>query len=343
MKTLRRLFKIIFSVAMGTGLTFGVYSKLLAFWRFDVLNAKHWKMIWRRWEDGTSFSTPKEVSFLLLIVLAPLFFGLLCFISYRIDWLNVLFFPFKKLRKAKKEKEIEKARHEAMSSATVAMKKAPAAKGGRPLPEKILRLRGTVQRTLASSHGGENDRTADNAITDQNIWGTLEKGLERNDIFTLREMEFCGCKFGLTAITTEGVYLLSSGPAAGNAWTTRDNADPPVWITETGEHLPSPVVTVQKARDALQQEILQKFPQFGDLTVNASVVLSHGKVETMQDLLSYLQETDMSVLRAGSCKVAGLPESTAIVELIKTQKQPSNELANAVSQAILNLTENVYD
>ena len=345
MKTLRRFFKLVSSVLIGTGITFAVYSKLLALWRFDISNSKHWKMIWQRWESGSSFSTAKEVTFLLLIVCSPFIWIVFCFISHKISWGRLICFPFVAIRNSIKAKQIESARRTAMADAAAALIKKPVPHSVKPLPDKILKLRGTVRRNLAETSVNEEYlESVDNSRADFDMWQNIEKGLERNNIFTLRTMDFAGCQFDLTAVTQEGVYLMCSGPTVDKVWETRDNATPPVWIaTDTGETVPAPIAAAQKARDALQREIIDIHPEYADLTVNACVVLCRGKIDNMSALMSYLEETDMSVLRTGICKMRDLPDSMAIVELIKTQERADDDMINAVSRAILNLTENGDD
>ena len=225
------------------------------------------------------------------------------------------------------------------------MVKKPSQKPLKPLPDKILKLRGTVRRNLASTRVDEQYiESVNNSCADFDMWQNIEKGLERNNIFTLRAMDFAGCQFDLTAITQEGVYLMCSGPTLDKVWETRDDAVPPVWTArDTGETLPSPIVAAQNARDALQREIIDIHPEYADLAVNACVVLGRGKIDNMSALMSYLEETDMSVLRTGTCKMRDLPDSMAIVELIKTQERADDDLVGVVSRAILNLTENGDD
>ena len=170
------------------------------------------------------------------------------------------------------------------------------------------------------------------------LWNGLSEGLEKAGIFILRRMKVQSFPVNIFAITKESLFLLCEGPAEGNTWTVKEKAAAPVWETDSGK-IPSPLRPMVNAKKILRTYFAKEMPEYADLNVNCCMILDHGDVLNTDDLLAYLEEEDVSVLRMGSCKTKTLPDTHALIEYIKSQPTSSKKQNDAMAVAILDLME----
>lgn len=322
----------------ATGMVARAY--FLHFWKFDLFLTKHWNLIWRKWNAGWIVSKNTEYVFLISLLALPLIAAAVWFLFYRTRWQKLLKMPLEPLQKRKK-KELEKKSLEAARGDPEKLKKAPAPKHtARKLPEKLVRLRG-MQSTLkqradsASAAAGGNARLTDTVLTGPQIWDNLVQTLESSGVFVLREMTLTACRVNLLAVTQDGLFMLCSGPEDGNTWTVDENRH--VWTTEQGTVLPSPLQMLIKGRDELKNLISADSPAYKNIAINCCLLLDHGKITNVDNMLNYLTTVDLSVLRTGSCNMSELPDTDALIEYIRSMPKADRALNDAVAVAVLSL------
>ena len=312
----------------------------LHFWKFDPFLAKHWNLIWRKWNAGWVVNKNTEYVFLFSLLALPLVAAAVWFLFYRTNWSKLLKAPLEPFQKRKK-KELEKKSLEAALGSPEKLKKAPAPKhAARKLPEKLVRLRG-MQSTLkqhadnAPAAAGGGSRSADAGLTGAQIWENLAQTLESSGTFILREMTLSSCRVNLLAVTQDGLFMLCSGPENGNTWTVDENNH--VWTTEQGAALPSPLQMLINGRAELKKLVAASSPAYKNIAVNCCLVLDHGKIANADTMLNYLTTADLSVLRAGGCTMSELPDTGALVEYIRSLPKADRALNDAVAVAVLGL------
>ena len=69
------------------------------------------------------------------------------------------------------------------------------------------------------------------------------------------------------------------------------------------------------------------------------MLLDHGEIKNIPELLSYIEQVDVSVLRMGNCQSKDLPDSNALIEYIKSLPQSNQETNDAIAVAILDMME----
>lgn len=337
-----KLSRLVFSGLAAVAAT-GAFARayFLHFWKFDLFLGRHWDLISRKWNAGWVVNKTGEYVFLISLAVLPLIVLIVWFAIYKIRWMKVLSLPLEPLQKRKK-KELEKKSLAAALGSPEKLKKAPAPKHtAQKLPDKLVRLRG-MQSTL-QQHGTAGKSAADNsgvrmeneALSRSQIWDNLAKQLESAGTFVLREMSLVSCHINLLAVTQDGLFMLCSGPENGTAWTVDENAH--VWKTEQGQSLPSPLQMLIKGRDELRKLIAASSPVYGNLVVNGCLLLDHGTVSNADAMLNYLTKADLSVLRAGGCKMAELPDTGALIEYIQSLPKADRALSDAVAVAVLSL------
>lgn len=324
------------------------------FWNFNVFSARHWQLIWNKWNSGWIVTKPGEIAFLLTVILLPALFLIAWIICYRIRWKNIVLFPFALLEKRKKKALLKKSLA-AAAGPTPDLKLPVAAKPAvkKSLPKELNRLRGTPQvsavskdRSVPSSGGGQQlssnsseIRQENEAVSRAKLWDQLAEKLEQAGIFIFREMKIKNCQTNILAVSQESLYLLCEGPAEGNVWTVDEKSDRPRWTTEKNVVLPSPLRPLISGRDEIKRYIAENIPAYAALDVNCCLFLDHGTIANVPDMLSFLEEVDLSVLRLGSCKSTELPDTNALIEYIKSQTKSDQALNDAVAVAILDLME----
>lgn len=330
------------------------------FWNFDLLSDKHWSHILGKWEDGWVIRKPKEVSFVIaLFLLLPAYF-LSWFTAYVFPWKKFFLFPVNYYEKKKKAKlqaqSLAAAAGPADKAAALAAKKDPSKIIKLP-PEKLKeidRLRGkaaTHVQSPSAPHSAENQTEKpagpapkgpatmeEEAVARFDLWKNLAEALEAQNIFIFREMKIGNYQVNIFAVTGEGLFLLCEGPALGNEWEVDEENEIPSWKTDKGI-LASPLRPLVKARDSLKNYLVKEMPHYAGLAVNACLILDHGNVVNPDEMLSRLEEWDISVLRMGTCRTESLPDTTALIKYIKAQPVSTQALNDAVAIAILDLME----
>ena len=309
------------------------------FWKFDPFLAKHWNLIWRKWNAGWVVSKNTEYVFLLSLLALPFIAAAVWFLFYKTNWSKLLKAPLEPLQKRKK-KALEKKSLEAALGSPEKLKKAPAPKHAvRKMPEKLVRLRG--MQTTPKQHAdnapaaGGSPQSASAGLTGAQIWEHLAQTLESSGTFILREMTLNSCRVNLLAVTQNGLFMLCSGPEDGNVWTVDENKH--VWTTEQGTALPSPLQMLINGRNELKKLIAASSPDYETTAINCCLVLDHGKISNANDMLNYLSNADLSVLRAGGCAMSELPETGALIEYIRSMPKADRALNDAVAVAVLGL------
>ena len=350
---------LLFSAVVSAALFYVIARKgFLFFWNFDLVSARHWNHIIERWQDGWVIHKPKEVMFFLgLLALLPSYFGM---------WFLVYIFPLKRVLLSPKTflENRKKAKLEAQSlAAALGPENKQELLKNKKDSEKVIKIssqklhqidhlrgKGTAGTATAgtSGHGAptggeenvrhpEQEKT-DDALSRFNLWENLANGLEAKKIFILRKMKIQSFPVNIFAITQEGLFLLCEGPEENESWEVCEGNDPPVWKFKNGE-IPSPLRPMVTARSVLQKYFEKEMLQYAALSVNCCMILDHGDIVNTDEMLKYLEEWDISVLRMGTCKTSALPDTNALIEYIKSQPASSQALNDSVAVAILDLME----
>lgn len=362
---IRLLFSAVVSAVLFYFIARGVF---LFFWHFDLFNGRHWLHIWNKWRDGWVIRTPKEVSFFIAVLSLIPAFLLAWFSVYAFPWLKILRSPLTFFENRKKERLQKQSLAAAVGPAdkqnlSGAKKKEPekAIKISSEKLQHIDQLRGKktgVQHAIKTQSASTPDKAAetaanapapvrhaskaptkeDEAVARFDLWEKLARSLEAENIFILRQMNIKNFPVNTVAITQSGVFLLCEGPVDGHSWKVNEDAVPPVWNTET-KPVSSPLRPMIRAKSLLKKYFSEKMPQYADLDVNCCLILDHGDIANPDEMLKYLEEWDISVLRMGTCKTETLPDTHALIEYIKSQPVSSQDLNDAVAVAILDLIE----
>lgn len=331
------------------------------FWNFDLLSNKHWSHILGKWQDGWTIRKPKEVLFVIALLLLLPGYLFSWFLAYVLPWKKIFLFPVNYYEKRKKAKlqaqSLAAALGPADKAAALAAKKDPSKVIKLPAEKlkEIDRLRGkaathvpapaphsaeTPAQSPASAGTAPRESVTmeEEAVSRFELWKKLAEALEAQNIFIFREMKIGDYQVNIFAVTSEGLFLLCEGPALGNEWEVDENGDMPSWKMEKGL-LASPLRPLVKARDALKNYLVKEMPHYAGLAVNACLILDHGNITNPDEMLPLLEEWDISVLRMGTCRTASLPDTTALIEYIKAQPVSTQALNDAVAIAILDLME----
>lgn len=307
---------------------------------FDIFNLNHWAKVYDKWETGWIFSTSREYAFIISILLYPIAIVLACFL------LNKKFSepPKEKIKKVD-QKQLD-AQRKKMEQDLIKKKSAQPSKT--KIPSQLSNLRGIGTRIQASASANQSQQNSNTNLdanaTSQNIspidlWTKLASDMERQGIFVLKEMNIAGTPVDLTVVTEANVFLIISGPTSGSSWQTFDEFSPSVWVTETGEKIPSPISKMVEIKNAFSNFLKSRNNQYSNLEVGCCMLLDHGEVKNIPEMLSYIEKVDVSVLRMGSCKSTDLPDSSALIEYIKSLPQSNQETNDAVAIAILDMME----
>ena len=356
-------FRLIFSAVVAAVLFYFVARELfMFFWNFDLISERHWTHIWNKWRGGWVIRKPKEVMFFVAVLLLIPGFLLAWFSVYVFPWLKILRFPLTYHEKKKKERLQAESLAAALGPAdiqkTLESKKEPekVIKISSQKLQHIDQLRGkkshthhaAVQQSTPAETGNVSapqPRPAtkkmskeDEAVARFDLWKQLADSLAKQNLFVLRRMKIVKFPVNTMVITQQGLFLLCEGPADGHSWEVNETANPPVWKTETGD-IPSPLRPVLEAKAVLQNYFTNKMPQLAGLEINCCMILDHGNITNHDELLKYLEEWDISVLRMGSCQTTLLPDTNALTEYIKSQPPSTPALNDAVAVAILDLME----
>lgn len=331
------------------------------FWNFDLLSDRHWSHILEKWKDGWIIRKPKEVLFVIALLLLLPAYLFSWFLAYIFPWKKFFLFPVNYYEKRKKAKlqaqSLAAAAGPADKTAALAAKKDPSKALKLPAEKlkEIDRLRGKAATHIpaaAASHAPEAplEKPAgtpapkgpatmeEEAVARFNLWTKLAEALESRNIFIFREMKIGEYQVNIFAVTGEGLFMLCEGPALGNEWEVNENSETPSWKMDKGI-LASPLRPLIKARDTLKNYLAKEMPNYAGLSVNACLILDHGDITNADDMLPFLEEWDISVLRMGACRTASLPDTTALIEYIKAQPVSTQALNDAVAIAILDLME----
>ena len=350
-------------------------------WRFDILKENHWHYLINKWNAGWVMDTPREMLFFAGLVSVIPVWLIAWFLTYILPWKAVLLFPLTLLKKRKAEKLLQKSIEAAKGpeniQAALAAKKAQPAENTHKVPKisaekisKIDKLRGKTSHTQtppaqhqqqpaqnagtfeepiperasspAGTSGNAQEPAADQKLQTLQAWSALAELMEKSGIFIFREMKIGSYDTNLIAATSESIFLMSEGPKLGSSWTVCENEEIPVW-KDGKDALASPLRPLLDARNKLRDTFYSKFPQYSSLSVNACLVLDHGKIENTKELIEKLESWDMSVLRTGSCRTSELPEVAALVSYIRTQSPSTQEINDAVADTILALMETGSD
>ena len=347
-------FHLLFSAVVGAVL-FYIFARefFLFFWNFDLISERHWLHIWNKWRSGWVIHKPKEVLFVIAVLLLIPTYLLTWFSIYIIPWLKILRLPLTLSEKKKKERLQAQSLAAALGPADI-QKELSAKKE----PEKVIKisaqklqhidqLRGkktnlhhsaAVQTNPHSSAAPKKISKEDEAVQRFDLWKNLAQTLEQENLFVLRRMKIKSFPVNTLVITQEGLFLLCEGPADGHSWEIHEEANPPVWQTETGS-IPSPLRPLLEAKNLLHTYLSEKLPQYANMDINCCMILDHGNVTNTDDLLKFLEEWDISVLRMGSCQTNSLPDTHALIEYIKSQTVSTQALNDALAIAILDLME----
>lgn len=305
------------------------------FWRFNILNPKHWSLILDKWNNGWVVSKTTEYLFLFSLLMLPVAALIVWIVFYKLRWKKILTLPLAPLRNRQK-KTLEKRSLAAAVGKPEDLKKAPAPKhAAHKVPDKLSRLRGTQAPQQHSAPAAANTASAAASAPSGDFWSDLAARLENAGVFVLREMKIGSCPTNLIAVTQDGLFMLCAGPEDGQVWTTRDRANPPVWTTETNAVIPSPLAVLQQGRAALRKLLAENGA--ANLNVNACLFLDHGQIANLTDTLNYLAEIDLTVLRMPTCSIQDLPDTNAIVEYIKSQPASDKTLNDVVAVALLSM------
>lgn len=308
---------------------------------FNIFELRHWAKIYDRWETGWIFSTPREYAFIISILLYPIALFVVCF------FLNKKFSEPKK-EKAKKvdQKQIDQQRKK-MEQDLIKKKSAQPSKS--KIPTQLSNLRGIGGKaqpanTNTSQQQGTSVSSSDNTPIPSNVspidlWSMLADNMEKQGIFVLKEMNIAGNSVNLTVVTQSNVFFIVSGPNEGSVWETFDEFSPSVWVTETGNRIPSPILKMVEIKTAFSNFLKSRNNKFSNLEVGCCMLLDHGEIKNISEMLAYIEKVDVSVLRMGNCKSSDLPDSNALIEYIKSLPQSDQETNDAVAIAILDMME----
>ena len=350
-------FRLLFSAIIGLALFYVAAREIfLFFWNFDLILERHWMHIWNKWQDGWVIKTPREIGFVVAVLLLIPSYFFLWYLVYVFPLKKILLFPFSFFERRKKAKllkqSLEAARGPSNLQESLQNKKPPekTIKISAKKMHKIDQLRGKQTSTAIANVSEEAHQNIqsrplskkptkeDEAVSRFDLWEELANHLEEEKLFILRQMKVKNIPVNTFVITQEALFLLFEGPSEGDSWEVKENSIPPVWQTESG-NITSPLRAMVKAKTILQNYFSTEQPQYAELNINCCMILDHGNVVNTDDLLSVLEEWDISVLRMGSCKTAVLPDTTALIEYIKSQPASSEEMNDNVAIAILDLME----
>lgn len=306
---------------------------------FNIFEPRHWAKLYDRWETGWIFSTPREYAFITSILLYPI---VLVVASW---FLNKKFCEPKK-EKVKKvdQKQLDRQRKK-MERDLLKKKSAQPAKA--KIPTNLSNLRGiggaAQSNNSATTQHQETNTSANKApVSEQSpldLWSKLSDDMEKQGIFVLKEMSVAGISVNLTVVTQSNVFFILSGPTKGSVWETFDEFSPSVWVTETSERIPSPIQKMVELKNAFSNFLKSRNNKFSNLEVGCCMLLDHGEIKNIPEMLSYIEKVDVSVLRMGNCKSMDLPDSNALIEYIKSLPQSDQETNDAVAIAILDMME----
>lgn len=353
---IRLLFSAVVSAVLFYIVARGIF---LFFWNFNLISERHWLHIWNKWQSGWVIRKPKEVMFFIAVLLLIPGYLTVWFSVYVFPWLKVLRMPLAHFEKKKQKRLQAQSLAAAVGPADkqeIAAKKKEQEKVIKISSEKLQQidhLRGkktNIQHSVAKQSAGTDAPAATSANTPQtthaneaaarfDLWEKLAQSLESENIFILRQMKIKSFPVNIFAITQEGLFLLCEGPATGQSWEVNETADPPVWNTEKAP-IPSPLRPVIASKAILQTYFAEKMPQYAGLDINCCMILDHGNVTNPDQLLSHLEDWDISVLRMGSCQTTSLPDTQALINYIKSQPVSEEALNDSIAVAILDLMEN---
>ena len=337
--------RLLFSGAVAfSALVAVARSYFLSFWHFNILSAAHWNLILHKWNAGWVLRKTSEYTFLLSFLAAPVVLAVLWYVCYKIRWAKILTAPLAPFTNRKK-KALEKRSLQAAVGNPADLKKASAPKHAAPkIPENLRRLRGTpaapAAQTSASSPASRADTGTTReteAVSRADSWNRLAAELEAAGIYVLRELTVFQCNISILAVTQDGLFMLCEGPSAGSVWTANETAEKPFWKTEDGAVVPSPLHAMLHARKEFKRLIGETAPAYAGIPVNGCLFLDHGTVANIGDVLNFLSEVDLSMLRTGSCKMSELPDTNALTDYIKSLSKPEQRLNDAVAYSVVGL------
>ncbi|MCQ2914389.1 MAG: hypothetical protein MJ247_04270 [Alphaproteobacteria bacterium] len=353
MKKKQLLLSAIISIVVVFVVQWFIYKSL---WRFDISNIRHWNMIVDKWNNDWIVSSKSEFLFLGGIILMPVFMGILTLLVYKI--------VFTKSSKPKKKKTSKVTDAKYIPSDLVKSKQNQTIK--KVLPKKLSSLRGVggpVQNNTVQTNNVVSEPQQTNApapkqqssvqqtqankamssieIADYQvgIWKNLASVFEKAGMYILQDMPVGELNANIISFSQSGIFLLCAGPEKGNVWKVNDMNGRATWTTEDGEEIPSPFVNMDKAKKLLKSYIENNLPEYAQLEVNACMMMDHGYISNMTDMLSYIEGIDVSVLRMGQCTSKELPDTGALIEFIKSQGKSSSQLNDDIAGALLDLQE----
>lgn len=322
----------------------------LHFWHFDLICAKHWRHIWNKWQNDWVIQTPKELAFFgALLLTIPVYFVVLRLFR------ALLNAPVVWWKQKKQEHLLEKSIAAAKGPEDKTPKSKKEAQKVIKMTSKefkhIEQLRGKkspVQHAIEANAATPDAAAATRAVapnvspaaTRFDLWEALVKQFEAKHIFVLRRMKIGSHPVNTIAVTQDGLFLMFEPPENGTVWTPDEQAVPPVWRSENGAAVPSPLSAMMEARDALRGYFARHSPQMADTSVYCCMIFDYGELKNVPDLMPILESQDLSVLRMGDAfKTQSLPDSGALIEYVKSLPPSSQETNDAVAVAILDLME----
>ena len=318
-------------------------SYFLSFWHFNVLSAAHWNLILRKWNAGWVLHKTGEYVFLCSLLAAPFVLAVFWCVCYKIRWTKLLTAPLAPIKNRKKKALVKKSLQAAVGN-PADLKKAPAPKHSAPkIPEKLRRLRGTSPSPAAQASAPQAVQPDTGAARESDafsridFWNRLADELKAAGVYVLRELTAFQCNISILAVTQDGLFMLCEGPSAGSVWTADETAEKPFWKTEDGTVFASPLHAMLHARKEFRRLIAETAPAYADLPVNGCLFLDHGRIDNIGDVLDFLSEVDLSLLRAGSCRMGELPDANALTDYVKSLSKPDQRLNDAVAYSVVGL------
>lgn len=336
--------RLLFSGAVAfSALVAVARSYFLSFWHFNILSATHWNLILQKWNAGWVLHKTGEYVFLCSLLAAPFVLAALWCVCYKIRWAKLLSAPLVPIKNRQK-KALEKKSLQAAVGNPADLKKAPAPKHSAPkIPEKLRRLRGTpvapamqasAPQTVQPDTGAARKSETFSRI---GLWNRLAAELEAAGVYVLRELTVFQCNISILAVTRDGLFMFCEGPSTGSVWTADETAEKPFWKTEDGTVFDSPLHALLHARKEFRKLIAETAPVYADIPVNGCLFLDHGRIDNINDVLTFLSEVDLSILRTGSCRMSELPDTNALTDYIKSLSKSDQRLNDAVAYSVVGL------
>ena len=345
---------LLFSATAAAALFYIIarYS-FLYFWRFDLSSSQHWGHILQKWQNGWTLRTSKEMYFVAALLFLIPGYLIFWFIVYRFPLKKILLFPISFAQNRKKAKLQAQSLAAAIGPAdrikTPVSKKEQkkTAKTVKAPSEKMqlinqLRGKGVTQHTAPESAPLKKETPVSKAMPEQenlsrfDLWEKFANSLESANIFIVRQITIKNVVFNLIAFTQNGLFLIREAPEESADWETHDGDTPAVWKTGKGD-IPSPLAPMIETRELLQTYINEHFSEYSNISLNFCIILDHGTITNPEAFLAFLEQNNLSALRMGSCKTTALPDSSALVEYIKSQPASSAEMNDAFAVAFLDL------